>query len=288
MTRAREKRLRKAEAWISAQNFTEEARIIKAYRKHFKVDKLCAVRELGMLGILSPEKQTEYEAQWRAEIKNRQAQKQRNNDNYENPYQDNNFFFIAGHTSGGVPYGLTWEEEMKFEQAEEKVQELQAVSRALAKQDTDPEATEATEAEIEKIEALLEAPYWIIDILPEQVPADSGGQYFAVEEYFLQESQRSVIKQKHANVILKLNCCEDIFIEGEMNPTPKNIVKAIKARHIDVILDDVLITSEPDDTYMTIYNASEELLELLKGIAASEGLFVWQPDNMENNTGKEQ
>ena len=146
MTRAREKRLRKAEAWISAQNFTEEARIIKAYRKHFKVDKLCAVRELGMLGILSPEKQTEYEAQWRAEIKNRQAQKQRNNDNYENPYQDNNFFFIAGHTSGGVPYGLTWEEEMKFEQAEEKVQELQAVSRALAKQDTDPEATEATEA----------------------------------------------------------------------------------------------------------------------------------------------
>ena len=56
-----------------------------------------------MLGILSPERQAEYEAQCRAEIKNRQSQKQRDDD-YENPYQDNNFFFIAGYTSGGVPY----------------------------------------------------------------------------------------------------------------------------------------------------------------------------------------
>ena len=88
-----------------------------------------------------------------------------------------------------------------------------------------------------------------------------------------------MIKQKHANVILKLNCYEDIFIEGEMNPKPKTIVKAVKARHIDAILDDALIVSEPDDTYITVYNASEELLELLKRIAASEGLFVWKSDN---------
>ncbi|MBQ6002067.1 MAG: hypothetical protein IJL18_04360, partial [Synergistaceae bacterium] len=115
--------------------------------------------------------------------------------------------------------------------------------------------------------------------LPEQVPENSGGQYFAVEEYFLNEPQRSSIKQKHANVILKLNCYEDIFIEGEMNPKPKSIVKAIKARHIDIILNNALITSEPDETYITVYNVSEELLELLKRIAASDGLFVWKPDN---------
>ena len=230
-----------------------------------------------MLGILSPERQAEYEAQWRVELKNRQSQKQCDDD-YENPYQDNNFFFIAGYTSGGVPYGITWEEEMKIERAEEKMQELKTISRVLAEQETDAE-TEATEKEIKKIEALLETPYWIIDILPEQVPENSGGQYFAVEEYFLNEPQRSSIKQKHANVILKLNCYEDIFIEGEMNPTPKSIVKAIKARHIDIILDNALITSEPDETYITVYNVSEELLELLKKIAASDGLFVWKPDN---------
>ena len=278
MTQAREKRLRKAEAWISAQNFTEEARIIKAYRKHFKVDKLCAVRELGMLGILSSERQAKYEAQWRTELNAKRNREQNKQNERHEQHNSGDLFFVAGYTSGGIPYGLTWEEEINFEQAEEKVQELQAISRVLGEQEAD---SEATKAEIEKIENLLESPYVIIDILPEQVPADSGGQYFAVEEYFLQDSLRSVIKQKHANVILKLNCYEDIFIEGEMNPTPKSIVKAIKARHIDVILDNTLITSEPDDTYMTVYNATEELMDLIKKIAASEGLFVWEPDNTE-------
>ena len=32
---------------------------------------------------------------------------------------------------------------------------------------------------------LLEGPYWIVDILPEQVSAGAAGQYFAVERYFL-------------------------------------------------------------------------------------------------------
>lgn len=232
-----------------------------------------------MLGILSPEGQAKYEAQWRTELnakRNREQNEQNEQNERHEQHNSGDLFFVAGYTSGGIPYGLTWEEEINFEQAGEKVQELQAISRVIGEQEAD---SEATEAEIEKIENLLESPYVIIDILPEQVAADSGGQYFAVEEYFLQDSLRSVIKQKHANVILKLNCYEDIFIEGEMNPTPKSIVKAIKARHIDVILDDTLITSEPDDTYMTVYNASEELMDLIKKIAASEGLFVWQLDN---------
>ena len=59
----------------------------------------------------------------------------------------------------------------------------------------------------------------------EQVPVNSSGQYFTIEEYFLHEAQRSSIKQKHANVIL------------DISPKPQNLVKAIKARHIDVILD---------------------------------------------------
>ena len=38
-----------------------------------------------------------------------------------------------------------------------------------------------------RIEELLNTPYWIIDILPYQVPKDSPGQYFAIEDYFLKE-----------------------------------------------------------------------------------------------------
>lgn len=35
-----------------------------------------------------------------------------------------------------------------------------------------------------------------------------------------------------------------------------------------------MILSEPDDTYMTLFNPDDELLELVKLIASGEGLFV--------------
>jgi len=45
------------------------------------------------------------------------------------------------------------------------------------------------------VEELLQCPYWIVDILPSQVPEDSPGQYFAVEKYFLQGDRIEEIKQ---------------------------------------------------------------------------------------------
>ena len=36
-----------------------------------------------------------------------------------------------------------------------------------------------------RVEALLEKPCWVLDFLPQRVPADSPGQYFAVEAYLL-------------------------------------------------------------------------------------------------------
>ena len=47
------------------------------------------------------------------------------------------------------------------------------------------------------IDELLQAPYWIVDILPEQVPADGPGQYFAVERYFLRKDRLAAVKEKH-------------------------------------------------------------------------------------------
>jgi len=126
------------------------------------------------------------------------------------------------------------------------------------------------------IEALLQTPYWIIDILPAQVPENSPGQYFAIEKYLRQE-QRTAIRQKHANVILKLNCYREIELDGETNPKPARIAKAIRERETHVLIGDSLIQSEPEDTYMTLYNPDPELLDLVTGIASAEGLFVWKP-----------
>lgn len=36
--------------------------------------------------------------------------KQKSKERHEKSWQDNRFFFIAGYTSGGAPYGVTWEE----------------------------------------------------------------------------------------------------------------------------------------------------------------------------------
>ena len=126
------------------------------------------------------------------------------------------------------------------------------------------------------MEELLQTPYWIIDILPKQVPKDSPGQYFAIEKYFRKE-QMAVIRQKHAHVILKLNCYRDIELDGEKNPEPVRIVQAISERETYLIIGGSLILSEPDDTYITIYNPDEELLELITALASAEGLFVWKP-----------
>ena len=129
------------------------------------------------------------------------------------------------------------------------------------------------------IDDLLQTPYWIVDILPEQVSKDSPGQYFAVEEYYLTEPRLTEIKQKHINVVLKLNCYRSISLdeEGPVNPPPERTAAEMRRRRLCIRMDDSMIVSEPDETYLTIYDPDEKLLGLLKVISGGEGLFVWKP-----------
>ena len=129
-----------------------------------------------------------------------------------------------------------------------------------------------------KIEELLQTPYWIIDVLPAQVPEGSPGQYFAVEKH-LRKGQMAVIRQKHANVVLKLNCYRDLELDGEKNPDPARIAEAIMKRETYIMAGCAMFLSEPDDTHMTLFNPDPELLGLVKAISSSEGLFVWKPYN---------
>ena len=130
------------------------------------------------------------------------------------------------------------------------------------------------------IEELLEKPYWIIDILPKQVPKDSPGQYFAVEDFFLKE-ELSEIKKKHINVVLKLNCYMDITIDDDMNPAPEQIRDTMLGRDVYIMMGDSMILSETDDTYLTLFNPDEGVLDMINVIASSEGLFVWKGNEAE-------
>lgn len=130
------------------------------------------------------------------------------------------------------------------------------------------------------IEELLEKPYWIIDILPKQVPKDSPGQYFAVEGFFLKE-ELSEIKKKHINVVLKLNCYMDITIDDDMNPAPEQIRDKMLGRDVYIMMGDSMILSETVDTHLTLFNPDEGVLDMINVIASSEGLFVWKGNEAE-------
>lgn len=130
------------------------------------------------------------------------------------------------------------------------------------------------------IEELLEKPYWIIDILPKQVPKDSPGQYFAVEDFFLKE-ELSEIKKKHINVVLKLNCYMDITIDDDMNPAPEQIRDTMLGRDVYIMMGASMILSETDDTHLTLFNPDEGVLDMINVIASSEGLFVWKGNEAE-------
>ncbi len=98
--------------WVSKY---QGKNIVKGYRKWFGVDWLTAVRELRMLGVdVPPEREAEIRRTLLAgRASHRKAKK---NKSPEAPLDefvldsDETFAFIAGRTSGGAPYGVTWEE----------------------------------------------------------------------------------------------------------------------------------------------------------------------------------
>ena len=129
------------------------------------------------------------------------------------------------------------------------------------------------------VEELLECPYWVIDLLPRQVPEGSPGQYFAIERYYLSEPQLSAVKQKHIDLVLKLNCYRDLYIDelGVCNPAPERLAAAMRRQRLCILAGGALLVSEPDDLTLTLYHPDAALLSLVRALAAGEGLYVWQP-----------
>ena len=137
-------------------------------------------------------------------------------------------------------------------------------------------------------ERLLEAPYWVIDFLPMQVPQDSAGQFFAVEQYYLQEPQHERLCHQFVDVLLKLNCYYDLLVcrdggDEWLYPDPrmleKWLVESLQRGHLCILIDDgeSLITASSGDANLTLYNPSPALLDLVRQLSTAAGLFLWQP-----------
>lgn len=137
-------------------------------------------------------------------------------------------------------------------------------------------------------EELLGKPYWVIDFLPKQVPQDSRGQFFAVEQYYLTGERHEHLCHQLADVLLKLNCYHDLTVnhggdEWVKNPEPATLIawltEALQHGHLCALTDDgdALITASSGDSNITLYNPSPALLELARQLASAAGLFLWQP-----------
>lgn len=140
------------------------------------------------------------------------------------------------------------------------------------------------------IEELLEKPYWIVDFLPKQVPKDSAGQYAAVEQYYLQEPQIMELRRKYLSIILKLNCYYDLAVSTDCgehwieNPDPQKmegwllVDVGVRTLHVMIATQQTMMVLDFCDTYMTVYNPEEDLLQMLRMLAGSKGLFIWEPE----------
>ncbi len=139
------------------------------------------------------------------------------------------------------------------------------------------------------IETLLEKPYWIADILPEQVPENADGQFFAVERYYLQPARLGALRRRFAEILLRLNCYCDMAVSFDsceswtLNPDPEEFAERLAALSGNTFLravfasQETMIDIEPTDTYMTVYDPKGAFLDRLRKLAEAEGLFVWQP-----------
>ena len=137
-------------------------------------------------------------------------------------------------------------------------------------------------------ESYFDKPCWVIDFLPERVPADGQGRFFEVEANYLLHKNYVNIRKKFSAVVLKLYCYYEVEVyenyeeNGEINPDPAMLEWTINSNGYDLSIlfgnDEGLMTISIDDTHMTLYASSERLFSLTERIAQSEGLFMWQPD----------
>lgn len=107
----RKDRLKAAKKWIPT--YTGKS-LVTGYCRWFGTNKVCAIQELEILGH---EIDKDYKARISREyeLKCQAAKKAKENNDEElfDSNQNSEFYYIAGYTSGGAPYGITWEQYEK-------------------------------------------------------------------------------------------------------------------------------------------------------------------------------
>ncbi len=125
-------RLNSASEWVKTYTGGNK---VKGYCKKYGVDKLCAIKELRLLGVEITEK---YESEIRRSIEDLKKQRQHSKEKKKQELNstlgidcDENFAFIAGYTSGGFAFGITHEEMEEIEKNELAQKDYQEMCEQL-------------------------------------------------------------------------------------------------------------------------------------------------------------
>lgn len=109
----KQRRLSKGRQWLLTYSGSPK-KIVKKYRKRFNVDVTCTLRDFKELGVeFSQEYLDTIKRNEQLRLQQRAIEKQKKQGKeFEEKYADSDdtFFYIAGYTSGGAPYGVAWEE----------------------------------------------------------------------------------------------------------------------------------------------------------------------------------
>ena len=115
----RAQRLQSAKAWLETY---EGQKIVRDYRRRYGVDWQTAFTELEMLEVpIDPDYKKRVLQSEQARLaakKQRKAEQEAKKQRDVGFDQDEHFAFIVGYTSGGFPFGLTWEEWDAIEKME--------------------------------------------------------------------------------------------------------------------------------------------------------------------------
>jgi hypothetical protein len=158
--------LLKARQWLPTYQGTK---IVKAYRKRFCVDVTSAVRDLQEIGYeFKPGYVDNLLKSEAARLEQLRAQKEERSQPayYDNPDQDDTFFYIAGYTSGGAPYGVTWE-DMARERTRAFRERLPRVPALFSELD-EKEKAEA----IKRLEEMIDDYFCYAEYLPDDEDRD--------------------------------------------------------------------------------------------------------------------
>ena len=142
------------------------------------------------------------------------------------------------------------------------------------------------------LESLLEQEAYVIDLLPERVPADADGQYFEVETYWRESRLHQETADRFLRVFLKAMCfyhmaalrddgpdapdCEWVdkpdpaWVDATVTELTERGVGRLNGLFPE---ENALLVFDADDLYLTVYAPPVYMKRLLEGAALGEGLF---------------